>query len=327
MSSSSTCLQDGSFLISFIPSLLCLIIVIIIFIKSIKHFQTKPEIHSSLKLLFYTSCILSIPTIILVSIDILISCIPALLHLHKYTNTFFISYGGLTLSVGIMLLIRIYFAFKESVLQISKCQKYAFIMLPICGVISFYGAIITQRLRDSYTLTGIEQRIYGIFLLLTGLFYFGTNIYGILIFAKKMYKLSELISYQQETELELNPDCKDEQRELLQTTAKYISLLSLAIFTTWITFVSVVIYSNTGNWGVLGYQIYTMQWSVDCMINIICLYLQYPFSKDYYDAYCTCLSKCCLYFLVGNMEGTHRVKLKFVHSFSKSSDVTGEIVV
>ena len=34
-----------------------------------------------------------------------------------------------------------------------------------------------------------------------------------------------------------------------------------------------------------------VMYSFDCMINIICLYLQYPFATKYYYKYCKCITK------------------------------------
>ena len=36
---------------------------------------------------------------------------------------------------------------------------------------------------------------------------------------------------------------------------------------------------------------------IDSVVNITCLYLQYPFNKKYYDQYCICAGNYCTYFL------------------------------
>ena len=39
---------------------------------------------------------------------------------------------------------------------------------------------------------------------------------------------------------------------------------------------------------------------IDGTINIICLYLQFPFTQKYYNKYCMCFRDCCMYLIARN---------------------------
>ena len=119
---------------------------------------------------------------------------------------------------------------------------------------------------------------------------------AMILFVMKMYELikmraSDIGSNRRGSRAAFN----DQQKQLLMVTTKYVSLLAFAIISTWVrllAFIAEVIYDDISTIsGILG--------NVDNIINILCLYLQYPFAKKYYDKYCICayLGKCCIYCL------------------------------
>ena len=140
-----------------------------------------------------------------------------------------------------------------------------------------------------------------------GILSLGLSIYGMILFTSKMYELvktrkTTIYSDDDEVEIELNL----QQQRLLYATAKYLTLLSLAIFSSWVGLV--VIVRNCIQFSVGGDVIEVKKTPIseaiavslatmDSTINVICLYLAYPFSNKYYNKYCICFSKCCTYLL------------------------------
>ena len=129
-----------------------------------------------------------------------------------------------------------------------------------------------------------------------GIIYLSISIYCLILFAQKMYKLIKMKSIIIDgNEIKLSV----EQEKLLYISTKYITLLSIAMISTWIALIFVISYS----W-LCAFQridcISSMEMGIHCtdsVINLICLYLQFPFAKNLYNKYCLFCSDCCLYML------------------------------
>ena len=98
-------------------------------------------------------------------------------------------------------------------------------------------------------------------------------------------------------------DDKELQETLLNTSVKYISLISIAMVSSWISFTFA--YTESSYYAQLSQDevdqriwIAPIVMCYDCVINVLCLYLQYPFNKKYYDKYCKCCGNCCWCLLV-----------------------------
>ena len=122
-----------------------------------------------------------------------------------------------------------------------------------------------------------------------------------ILFAQKMYALTQLrASSINNGSLEFN----GVQRKLLHTTTKYMTLLALAMISTWtVTIYSIIVNIFVITTNINHALIYTALNSIACIdssINIICLYLQFPFNKNYYHKYCQCFGRCFVYLLTRN---------------------------
>ena len=144
------------------------------------------------------------------------------------------------------------------------------------------------------------------------------------LFARKMYQLTNVGSFSMMDNNNDNDDDKYEfderERELLYATTKYVVLLSIALVSTWITFLlswlEQIFDKNNNRDGVLS-MVYNC---IDCVINILCLYLQYEFNTKYYDKYCICFGDCCAY-LFTKYARRQRVNMLFHHVASYSNNV------
>ena len=111
-----------------------------------------------------------------------------------------------------------------------------------------------------------------------GLLYLGLSIYGMCLFALKMHKLSKLIK---------PIDGNEQQKKLLYTTTKFVTLLSIAMTSTWIIILwalignTLTIVTDSGNVIIRGFLELSLV-CIDSTVDIVCLYLQYQFNIRYY---------------------------------------------
>ena len=90
------------------------------------------------------------------------------------------------------------------------------------------------------------------------------------------------------------------QKKLLYTITKYVTFLSIAMISTWIS-AAISIFDSMLQRDQLDDKHDQLVFlitaanirCIDCVINIICLTLQYPFADAYYKKYCICFGDCC----------------------------------
>ena len=186
------------------------------------------------------------------------------------TTLIFITYQCLLTAVGLTLLVRLYFTFKGSTFAISKCQKLFFIISSLL-IESIVIMLMVEYIMDINIYLRVSAQI--VFTIM----YFSSSIYGMVLFTSKMCQLTKMMRCSIDTESKVN----EKQQQLLYATTKYVTLLSIAMISSWIAMLGGTI---LGHYGDLYIQ-YCL-FDVDVMINIICLYLQFPFNKHYYDKYC-----------------------------------------
>ena len=116
------------------------------------------------------------------------------------------------------------------------------------------------------------------------------------------------------------------QAKYLKSASKYVSLLFLAISTTFGTFIGfalVMFVYQAINIGdneqleVISLRTILIMTPIDCTVNIMCLYLQSSFANETYDKYCGCCGKCwnrCL-----RQKTEEAMKRKFAASIAMST--------
>ena len=312
MSTTAACSFRSSqlFLLGLLPSIFSILIVIWILIKSIKQLKESKEIFLQIKILFYIATISSIFVILLLALSALFTCPFITFALYLFTSPF---YFLLQLSVAGTLFTRVYLTFKDSIFEISKCQKYTLLILYIAALIIIISWYISF---DRYYQF---NNVSAVLVIISGT---SCSVYGMYLFSRKMYQLIQMrqssihkqMDEQDVKEIKVN----EQQKQLLYATSKYISLLSLAIVTTTMTWIisgplMEYLRRNEEVLGEGGTEIYWQMVfciiSLDCMTNVICLYLQYKFNQEYYDKYCACFGKCWGFILITKTEMAMRKKL------------------
>ena len=276
------CYHHGLNEIGFSIYLTCFIFLLIISITSIKQLIFDSEkIQNVIKCIYFLVTIFSI-FVTLIALSGSLICQRTKLEI--WITGFVLCYECMLLSVSGLLLLRLYFTFKESIFAITQCQKWFIIILYLFTIIA--GLI-------SFIFSNAYVALIGY--CVGGTLYVVLTIYGMLFFSQKMYQLTKIAN--NENEIEFN----QQQKKLLYTTTKYVTLLTIAILSSWIVFIGSTIYMlkyiNHYEQG-RGHIFYLLIGSLccfDCMVNVICLYLQYPFNQKYYEKYCQCCARFCAY--------------------------------
>ena len=286
-----------------VPQSVSLILIIVILIKSIKQLKSA-KTQTLIKRMYLITNVISIigVTAFLSFMAISFLIYYTVLSSNKVISTiatsfswiFIYSYWLMLLCILAMLLLRLWFTFKESVFEISKYQKWILIIL--------YLTLIICSLGFTYRPQIIVQYMSAISVIL----YLTLTVYGMVLFANRMYALtkmrqSSLNQHNYDENEVYEPILNKNQMKILYTTTKYMTLLSIAIISTWVAavlFIIMIVFM-----GSYGLNIYTMiliyysmsVFCIDATINIICLYLQFPFNKVYYNKYCSWCGNCCTY--------------------------------
>ena len=185
------------------------------------------------------------------------------------------------------LVMRLYITFKGSVLEMSRHTIRFFVILFVIEVIlSITIAVLTAGDRD--VVQGDDDHFISILTFISFLFlYFIGSASAVHLFVANLSELSRLQAASQ-TDLE-GVTAKDmslnvKQQKTLRLSAKYILLFLVAISSTILSFLLLIVQIAD----FLG-----LFWSIDLCVNVLCLYLQFAFAADHYRKCCCCLDSCC----------------------------------
>eukprot|EP01084_Bolivina_argentea_P269790 458601_1 len=207
-------------------------------------------------------------------------------------------------NILLILIYRLYFSFKDSIFTISKTTKcilitlYSFTLLLFTYISIFYIVLIVNlgcsymyspSVILSFELNGVPIPIYIL-----------TTIITIIIFAKKLLKLTTFRQNTVSNQKSKAPSLKTYQIKMIENATRYVSLLTMGIFSTccstafiWIIWMCLIYRGLYEDVTIIIFVVL----SIDAVINIIGLYMQFPFSVHYYEKYCKYLHLCWRYLL------------------------------
>ena len=147
-------MEGNIFIIGLMVSLICLMTLIMIFSKSVKKLILRSHnIKLMIKIIYFLTCLLSIIAVTNMIIFIVYCGSERYLIYKIGIDAYFVELGG----VQGMLLLRLYFTFKESTFKISNCEKWTILIVYILQILISLAHLATY---------------YIIFLLITGLIIF-----------------------------------------------------------------------------------------------------------------------------------------------------------
>jgi len=191
-------------------------------------------------------------------------------------------YAVLFLCVWANLTVRLFMAFRERVLKISRKQQ-------ICYVITFVYLLLNALAASACQLlilvgNGFTPSIW--FQLLLGVVFmivFAVSALCIVFsFVSKLFTLEKVC---EEEPIGLNKM----QQKLMDLSSKYISLFLMASISSFITMFTGFYESATD----LSISISLFLVPIDCCVNLICIYLQCEFADHQYATCCGKPDRCC----------------------------------
>ena len=308
---SFACISNVRLIIEMTIGSLCILIVSYIIFISLKEFRKLKKLQSLIKFSHYVCCISSILAIASGIFFAPIGCSENGDHyIHDLVlSIYFAVYLVLLKSELHILLLRLNYTFRESVYKLTSMQHRILLILVILEIIFSVSTIAifttynfhtgpSRKLQTKYYIMQISQAIGAIS-------YVITTITGMYLFASKLMILIDLRATSIKNVVDINHEHEQvdihlntSQERLLNQTSRYVSLISIALISSFVTF-SIFL---------LWYEFIAMRiiCHIDCAINVICLHLQYPFATKSYNKYCGCINKCLNVILSrrtrGNME-------------------------
>eukprot|EP01084_Bolivina_argentea_P297377 512300_1 len=264
----------------------CLLIILSIGVVSIQKLKSLQKLRPVFKYLFHISWIIS-------SIGLMLFITEMSWQIYKHNSySPLIEFGivcanALPLVLLLLLLCRLNFIFKGSMYSISKTIKcvlgtlYCFVM--IAYVLLFVGVFILW-----VGAIGIMQISY---ILLSPIYIF-TTIITIIIFSKQLMKLTNQripsVNIGCDEQNIDNPELNMHQIKMIENATRYVSLLTLGIFSSFCVFIFIIImFRQAGSRHFyIYYRISYIIISIDCVINVVCAYSQYSFATKQYERYC-----------------------------------------
>ena len=226
-----------------------------------------------------------------------------------------------------ILILRIYFSFDNSAFRMTKYQKLLFSILYSIVISSVITICIFNIIKAFGYSTTFILIIIGNTILIEVLLYFITSIYAIVVFANNLFSVIKLRhengsrGYDHDSCTSSTPNSDQCRRpstgcsptdipnldhkfpkppmvkppklnftetKIIQQILRYVSLLSLAIFTTLLVVVQCFLtfaFTTEDNRSLM-VRILNICATVDVVVNMTCLYLQHTFARKYYNKYC-----------------------------------------
>eukprot|EP00484_Ammonia_sp_Unknown_P026231 CAMPEP_0197047710 /NCGR_PEP_ID=MMETSP1384-20130603/23167_1 /TAXON_ID=29189 /ORGANISM="Ammonia sp." /LENGTH=281 /DNA_ID=CAMNT_0042479693 /DNA_START=229 /DNA_END=1074 /DNA_ORIENTATION=+ len=118
----------------------------------------------------------------------------------------------------------------------------------------------------------------------------------------------------------------DDQTKLIQNITKYVSVFSIAILTSLLT-VGTAIVGEVKQWQSNQFVAFLLMSTVDSTVNVLCLYLQYPFNSKRYVTLCVlsdwCWKRAIITWTKNNIrESLHNRKLSSIQAEPAGSVVS-----
>ena len=181
-------------------------------------------------------------------------------------------------SLLVSLILRLYFTFIGTAWEVPKVYLYLS-MTAVAILTMLFIANVVMRLLGKVTLL-----IYFRILYISLFIFTATSIWAVWRFTSTLLIIAKL---QQSSMKQVGASINKQQQELIHLSSKYVSLFIVA------TVSSTVMLTLSAVFRVhLGLNA-AFIWPIDCVINIICLYLYHSFASHHYKRYCSRLDDCC----------------------------------
>ena len=206
------------------------------------------------------------------------------------------------------LILRFYITFQESRWSISKRELALSLMfvLFVDAFLLWTGAawyLDWIQLKDLY-LTQFVGMIMFILLSIWTVYNFLSNLLS-------LAKLAAVTKLGLQLQLKLNEKLNDRPQIMINISSKYVALFILASTTTIMTMFMAAVFQ-------LEFMIHPgILYSIDCVVNILCLYLCHAIADHHYIRYCRGLDRCCRWKMIRKVESDYILRKQAISEAQK----------
>jgi len=191
------------------------------------------------------------------------------------------------------LVTRYHVTFRDSMFEMSTSTKYKFIAVTVVLAISMLAGIICAAvlIKEGEKHSDVWWQILAITSLTWASTYIVSAWWTVCRFCQNLLRLAKL---RQRTIEAANQDIELDraQRDLVHVISKYITLFAVAATSSTLTLITAQLMSRQLLWP-KEHSSQSAVMSIDSMVNVTCLYLQYSFVGDRYRKYCSNLDVLC----------------------------------
>eukprot|EP01084_Bolivina_argentea_P014781 27644_1 len=309
--SNSTSLFKTIRIISVISIGVCAIFIGILGVSSIEKFQALNKLHASFKYTFHLSWIFSLISLLFWLITIILCWC----NVQTVAGGILIILGTLCFEIVLailllVLLLRLHFTFKGSYLELSTVAKIIFSILYVIILIMtcVLSVIMSHRIFLYWfsTLKYIDNMTFAIVIGIHSFTYIGTTVIANIIFGKKLINLSNVTSSSSIDIHQKSDILNKEQLKIIESVTRHSLLLNIGIFGGFITvcfiIIAVLLHTSGGYWTITYLHVVFIIISIDFVVHVSTIYLQYSFTTKYYDKYCKTGHSCWRYVLTQKAE-------------------------
>ena len=178
------------------------------------------------------------------------------------------------------LIIRLYITFDNTHWKLCKQKVALSLLFLLCVDLFWIGAGV------AYWFHCINMAGFYIIAFIGMIIYILDSMWAVCNFASNLLSLAKLRAAVK-INIHLEPEISQKPQKMIELSSKYCALFMVAIGTTMLSFAMtsffrIVLEIHPG-----------ILWSIDCVVNTLCLYLYHNFAADHYDRFCNYLDSCC----------------------------------
>eukprot|EP01083_Nonionella_stella_P060433 157813_1 len=281
-------------IIPMILDIILLITISIIGYSTIKHLQALSKLNRLIKYMYYLAVMCAVLALtsriaMISTCYIPTSTVPS----NVFKLPHYLCYAFLMQCLLITVCARLYYSFKESAFRLSTVQRS---VLSVLLIVELVTRLLSSVVTTAFVIQHPNEPLIhasnaglraaaGILLSII------ITIYAMTLFVSKLFKLVKLrsatmIANTNGTDRE-SIKLNEKQAKMINVIARYISLLSLGMFTSIVTGFVLGIASRSNT---MAYAPSVVD--IDLFLNAVVLSMQFPFANPYYERYCKCFQSC-----------------------------------
>eukprot|EP01084_Bolivina_argentea_P233475 393232_1 len=207
-----------------------------------------------------------------------------------------------------LMICRLYYTFNHSVYRIQKytliiliISVFIEVLISLSGILLFF---IFDQIQISILISTVGTLMYIVMSTIV-MILFVSKIYNVSIYAYKSLSVSQFNSStcSHKDSLKKTPNINEPlvTTKTNKSATKYMTLGLIGFGSTFMAAIATSLI-NFITAHSLVFQVVGIMWTIDSLCNLLCIFLQYSFSKRYYYASCDCIDRKCRNLFVRKIE-------------------------